>query len=225
LLVLNALAWGVVASTGSGVRHDICYGIKEGSLPSVMAWLRLNGVASLRDWGGMTSAMMLPLAVAPARFVAFNSFWYRRYRAMACFTAGFLGVWLMAGSLGMVASLLLDLSDPRFRAAPAGMLILAMVWQLTPMKARALRRCHLTAVLAPAGWRADRSCLRFGLDHGIQCVSSCWTLMLISVTTAHQPLIMAGLTVLMLAERSQWLSDKRFLSGLPLLLMAWFARK
>jgi predicted metal-binding membrane protein len=183
--------------------------------------MQLNGVESLRDWGEMTVAMMLPLAVIPARFVAFNSFWHRRYRAMAGFTAGFLGLWLMAGSLAMAFSLLLDRMGLQNPTTTAGMFLLAMVWQRTPLKVSAVRNCHRTAVLAPAGWRAELGCLRFGLSYGIQCVLSCWALMLLSATAEHQPLIMACLTVLMLFERSQWLSDKPILSRLPLLMLVW----
>ena len=55
-------------------------------------------------WLTMILAMMFPLLLHPVRHVALRSFRRRRGRAIACFLAGYAGVWLAAGLLASVAA-------------------------------------------------------------------------------------------------------------------------
>jgi predicted metal-binding membrane protein len=57
-------------------------------------------------------------------------------------------------------------------------ILLAIVWQLSPVKQRCLNRCHAHTELAAFGVAADLDALRFGVSHGIWCAGSCWALML-----------------------------------------------
>ena len=60
--------------------------------------------ASLTAWLMMVFAMMLPLVTPQVYRTALDSFWGRRYRAMAGFLAGYLLPWC---ALGLAAFLLL----------------------------------------------------------------------------------------------------------------------
>jgi predicted metal-binding membrane protein len=77
----------------------------------------------------------------------------------------------------------------------------ALLWQVTSVKRHAAIACHRTMPLAPAGWRADRDCLRYGWVIGSSCLLSCWALMLACLLAGHSMSAMAGVTVVVWAER------------------------
>ena len=97
---------------------------------------------------------------------------------------------------------------------------IAAVWQLAPIRLRALRACHRSVPLAPRGWRADADCLRFGWLTGGQCVLSCWALMLACVLAGHTLLAMVGVAAIGVAERYFVQPGQRFVSFTPLLAIA-----
>ena len=63
------------------------------------------------------------------------------------------------------------------RMAASGF-VLAALWQLPPVKRRALRRCHRTFPLTLTGWGAHRDCFVHGTGYGMGCIGSCWAMML-----------------------------------------------
>lgn len=157
-------------------------------------------------WVLMATAMMAPAAASAARHVAENSFRWRRQRAILTFLGGYVAAWALFGlvvitTLALVSQALGTLPAPRVVLLFA--LAVGMAWQVSPWKASRLSRCRTSIPLAPYGWRAFRSCLRFGARHGMACVGSCWALMFIMAvaTTGHLWWSLA-LTGLVLAERS-----------------------
>jgi len=145
--------------------------------------------------------MMPPPAIPLIRHVAVRSFAVRRRRAVAAFLVGALGVWLLLGFVGLpiLAGASLSLfGDP---AVAACGFLGAALWQLTPMKRRALLRCHRTFPLTPIGWRADRDCAGYGFAYGRDCVASCWAMMLATVLASHGPVVMLCVQFIALAER------------------------
>lgn len=184
-----------------------------------VAWRSGALSALLAAWAVMTLAMMPLLAVPPIRHVAARSFATRRDRAIAGFLAGMLGVWLLAGGVAlMTLGVMLGarLSDPK---AAAAAFLIASAWQLTPMKRAALARCHRTLPLAATGWRADRDCLRYGFTHGLDCVASCWAIMLAMAIGPHGPVVGLGIQLTALLE--QWSTGPG--PGVTALLFAAFA--
>jgi predicted metal-binding membrane protein len=157
--------------------------------------------ALLSGWGIMTLAMMPPLAIPLIRHVAVRSFAARRNRAMAAFLGGLVGVWLLIGviALTVLGSAPVALfGDPNVIAA---CFLIAAAWQLAPMKRIALLRCHRTVPLGAVGWRADRDCFRYGLVHGLDCVRSCWALMLAMALAPHDMVVGLGVQFVALTER------------------------
>jgi predicted metal-binding membrane protein len=151
-----------------------------------VAW-RLGAVqTAAQAWALMCLAMGPVLALPKLRFVAARSYASRRARAVGGFLAGSLAVWLLAGA-GVLPILLLGGALPQAGHATvlASAFVLAALWQLTPAKRSALRRCHRTAALAASGWRADRDCIRFGIDSSFHCVASCWAMMLACMFASH----------------------------------------
>jgi predicted metal-binding membrane protein len=151
-------------------------------------------------WALMAVAMMLPAAIPAVRHVAVNSLYWRRRRAVAEFLLVFLGVWIVFGVL--VIGALRTLPAAGSGLALALGLALAAAWQLTPLKARALRACHDSSPLPPYGWRASAGVARFGLRNGGACLASCWALMLTMALSGGARLAwMAALTAIVLAEK------------------------
>ena len=207
-LLLSAAAWLLLVGDGhSSHGWALCLasgpGERRGFIDNLQAAWRTGGLCMLMlAWATMTLAMMPLLAVPMIRHVAARSFATRRDRAIAGFLAGLLGLWLLVGGLaltalgGLPATLL---SDPKTAAAA---FLVAAAWQLTPMKRTALRRCHRTMPLAATGWRADRDCLHYGVTHGVDCIASCWAVMLAMAVGPHSPVI--GLSIQVIAIREQW---------------------
>jgi predicted metal-binding membrane protein len=151
-------------------------------------------------WVLMAAAMMLPVIAVSVERVAAASLWRRRYVAAVEYIAGFLGVWALFGLtvLGMVAAVW-----PRGApvAATAFTLVAAAVWQVTPARKRALRRCARPAFVALRGWRADRDCLFGGVARGARCVLTCAPVMAV-MALSHSVILMLALTALLLTERA-----------------------
>jgi predicted metal-binding membrane protein len=79
---------------------------------------------------------------------------------------------------------------------------IATAWQFSPLKQRALNRCHAHRALAAFGRAADFDALRFGWTHGVWCVCSCWAMMLLPLLMPCGHLAaMAFVSLWMLAER------------------------
>ncbi|HET8863365.1 MAG TPA: DUF2182 domain-containing protein [Solirubrobacterales bacterium] len=156
--------------------------------------------AGLPMWALMATAMMLTTAMPAIRHVAVNSLYWRRRRSMLEFLAVFLAIWVIFSAvvLGPLASW-----QPASSAALlAGVLALAALWQLTPLKRRALRACHRPRALPPHGWRATAGVAHFGLTNGGACLASCWAMML-SMAAVSSPMLlwMALFTGLITAEK------------------------
>jgi predicted metal-binding membrane protein len=168
-----------------------------GTLHSSGTFVGFEWVTNLTGSFVMTVAMMLPLAVAPVRRTAHASLWRRRHRAIAGFLVGYGAIWISAGGAALAC---LAIWRPDHWTAVAGFAV-ASLWELTPLKRRALSLCHRTVPLRPLGWHADLDCLRYGLAHGRDCLMSCWAIMLGALLAANHLPVMAGLTALSVAQR------------------------
>ncbi len=132
-------------------------------------------LAGLPMWGLMAAAMMVPTAMPAVHHVGGKSLFWRRRRATVEFVAIFLGIWVAfaAVALGGLGSW----GPAGSPYALAAALALAALWQLTPLKLRAMRACHRSRPLPPRGWRASAGVADFALHNGGACVASCWAMM------------------------------------------------
>ena len=183
-----AAAW-VALFAGLGV-HGVDMGSHHAPLTGIAVWTL------------MVVAMMVPVTLPAVRYVGLNSMRRRRQRAMALYTAVYVGVWLVFGvtaiGLDHLLGTHLGLSE---QVLLATMLVVAGGWQLTRAKRRALYACGQTVPLPPHGRRADAGCARFAVLHGCRCMRSCWAIMLVMVIVGHSNLgWMIALTALVLAE-------------------------
>ncbi len=141
-------------------------------------------------WTVMTVAMMLPTSIP--LIATFNTIaGERRDRPVlvALVIVGYLAAWAIVGFMVYGAGLALQrlvLANAWLRTHPsvggAGLLLLAGVYQFTPLKHRCLDRCRSPLSFVLGHWQGEherRNALWLGAHHGLFCVGCCWALMLV----------------------------------------------
>ena len=135
-------------------------------------------------WVVMMAAMMFP-SVAPT--VALYSRMTRRrsWLSPLLFAAGYLVTWTAAGVLAFaVGGAANSVSSGVFtwdragRWLAAATLVLAAIYQLTPLKDVCLGKCRSPLGFLLGSWQEGPSgALRMGAKNGAWCVGCCWALM------------------------------------------------
>jgi predicted metal-binding membrane protein len=148
-------------------------------------WTALGGLGwFLGIWVVMMAAMMFP-SVAPT--IALYTKVTQRSDPFApvLFAAGYLLTWVGAGLVAYVVGLVAVAAfgdalawDHGGRALAAATLVVAAVYEMTPLKDVCLARCRSPLASFLGSWRAGRSgALRMGAHNGAWCVGCCWALM------------------------------------------------
>jgi len=148
-------------------------------------WTGLGAVGwFLGVWVVMMAAMMFP-SVAPT--VALYSRMTRKRSLLLpiVFTTGYLVTWAVAGAVAFaLVTGVGRISDNALAWNHAGrpvagtILILAAVYQLTPLKDACLGKCRSPLGLLLGSWRDGRSgAFHMGAKNGAWCVGCCWALM------------------------------------------------
>ena len=140
-------------------------------------------------WSVMMTAMMLPSA---APLILLYGAAARRspesvQRHTYALAAGYLAAWAMfslaatALQRGLAVLLLLTpMMEAGSSRLSATLLIVAGLYQWTPLKHACLRACQLPLGFLMARWRDGwPGAFRMGLAHGSYCVGCCWALMLL----------------------------------------------
>jgi predicted metal-binding membrane protein len=142
-------------------------------------------------WAVMMAGMMIPTAT-PAVLLFAGAARNRpdegnpsaRIYALA---AGYLLVWAVFSVAATVLQRLLatwlvltPMMEPATPAIAAAILLVAGVYQFTPLKRTCLRSCRSPLLLFTSRWRRGiAGAFRMGLDHGLYCLGCCWALMLL----------------------------------------------
>jgi predicted metal-binding membrane protein len=207
ILLISAAAWGLLLVEPGGLAMVTpCMAIHSDARPwsaSLQLQLVMHPPAALAaGWVLMLVAMMAPALIQPVHHLRVRSFTHRRARAIALFAAAYAAIWIALGS-GLVALTLAVAWLVPYSYLPAATgLLIAFVWQCSPIKQRCLNRCHAHPALAAFGVSADLDALRFGATHGTWCAGSCWAWMLLPMLLPRGHLVaMAAVTVLTFSER------------------------
>ena len=135
-------------------------------------------------WVVMMAAMMFP-SVSPTVALYSRMTKARSWVSPLLFALGYLVTWAAAGVLafavafagGRVAGGVLSW-ERAGRWVAAATLIIAAVYELTPLKDVCLGKCRSPLGLLLGSWRDGRAgALRMGLKNGAWCVGCCWALM------------------------------------------------
>ena len=206
---------GVVAGGSAGTMGGMGMGDMAASGMAAADWSFAAAATFLAAWSVMMVAMMLP-ATAPM-LLLFTTVQARR-RGQATFVptwvfaAGYLLVWVAIG--GLVYALVQFVSDLAGRLgaseretwAPVALgltLVLAGLYQFTPLKRVCLRHCRSPFGFLAAHWREGYvGALRMGVWHGAYCVGCCWALFAVLVAAGVMSLAwMLLLTLVVFAEK------------------------
>jgi predicted metal-binding membrane protein len=170
-------------------------------------------VAVFAMWAVMMIAMMLP-TVAPSASV-FSGLAARRDplrsgRATALYIAAYVTPWIAFAAPAALLQWALThslLLDPMARSTSAllsaAILLVAGIYQFTPLKTACLSKCRSPLAFFMAKWRdGPAGALVLGLQHGSYCVACCWALMAVMFVVGAMNLAWMGLlTVLVLGEK------------------------
>ena len=171
LLLLAAAAWWLTAKQMAGM--DAGPGADLGTL----GWF-------LGVWVVMMAAMMFP-SLAPTAALYARMTRRRGWSRPLLFTAAYLVVWGMAGLLAYAvfrlgrAAFGGDLAwDAGGRWVAGGVLAVAAIYELTPLKNICLGKCRSPLGFLLGTWRdGKRGALEMGSRHAAWCLGCCWALM------------------------------------------------
>ena len=156
-------------------------------------------------WVLMSAAMMAP-TVLPA-LATYDDLGRSTSTNFSALLSGYLLVWigfsLIAAAAQMVlfqAELLSALGDSRSQALTGLLLLVAGVYQFTPLKEACLSKCRAPLSFFFAHW--DEGPFRNGLRLGAVCLGCCWALMALAFVGGVMNLVFMGLaTVIMVLEK------------------------
>lgn len=217
--------WAWSASPYAGFVNHAALGEPGRGYPALL-------LVFVAGWTLMTVAVMLPtslpLVTLFRRMVRERP---DRSRLVALLVAGYLGVWTLFGALAHLGDLLVHELVERsgWLAANAwligaGTLLLAGLYQFTPLKYACLERCRSPMSFIAGHWRGKREALqalRLGAHHGLFCVGCCWSLMLlmfvVGVGSVGWMLVLGA--VMAVEKNIPW--GRRLSAPLGLVLLGW----
>jgi predicted metal-binding membrane protein len=241
LVGISAMAWAYVIYLAGGTGStDMAM---EMAMPRMHGWSFLDLVLLFVMWTVMMVAMMVPSA-APM-ILTFATISRRRreqhqpYVPTSIFLGGYLLVWMGFSVLATLAQWGLHtaalLSPMMMRTSPilgGALLIVAGIFQWTPLKTACLTHCRSPLGFLMTEWReGTRGALIMGLKHGSYCAGCCWLLMaLLFVAGVMNLLWVASIMVFVLIEKLVPRGDRVgraagglfILAGLILLSQAWW---
>jgi predicted metal-binding membrane protein len=204
LLVLAAAAWALLVWQSTMV-SPIAMGLTMG----------MGAALFLAIWVVMMVAMMFPTA-APmilmfARVQRDKRQNRRAFVPTWVFVSAYLLIWILFGALAYVGAVWaegLAQRVPWLMANAAriggGVLVLAGLYQLSPLKRSCLAKCRTPLDFILGSWREGYiGSFRMGLEHGLYCLGCCWLLFVIFFPLGMMNVaVLAVVTVLIFAEKS-----------------------
>ena len=188
LALITALSWAYVASLASDMQNNMDVAT-EMAMPKMQAWSATDFALTFVMWAVMMVAMMTPSA-APM-ILMFAGVNRRRqnqqvpYVPTSVFLLGYLVVWVAFSVLATVVqsglhavSLLSPMMVSTNPILGGILLLIAGIYQWTPLKHACLSKCRSPLGFVLNEWREDRwGAFLMGLKHGSYCTGCCWSLM------------------------------------------------
>ena len=202
LLVLAGAAWAILAWQGA-------------EMDEMSLTMGMSAPLFIALWIVMMVAIMFPTA-APMILMFARIHNARRERGQNfvptwIFTSAYLLVWSATGiaayAIAVAGDALADESMWVMDNAPrlaGGLLIVAGIYQLTPLKDICLSKCRTPISFILSSWKDGfTGSFRMGLEHGVFCLGCCWLLFLILFPLGMMNIIVLALiTALIFAEKS-----------------------
>jgi len=174
----------------------------------------------LSMWAVMMVGMMLP-SVSPMVLIYAAVARKSEEQSMpvastGAFTLGYVVIWIVFSLLATIAQWGLDqaalLSPMMVANSPwvgAGILVVAGIYQMLPVKDACLKHCRSPIYFISTHWQSGKiGALKMGLSHGVICVGCCWVLMLLLFVGGVMNLVwIASITIFVLLEKVLPLGD------------------
>ena len=226
---LIALAWLALVLWGQSpygrfLNHKDLAEVSLGQTPVLLVFVA--------GWALMSTAMMLPTSLPLV--MLFHKLVSRRPDRMgliALLITGYLGVWTLFGVLIHVGDWGLHHVTEQVAwlhsnawVIGAATLLVAGVYQFTPLKYRCLERCRSPFSFLVEHWRGrheQAQALWLGVHHGIFCLGCCWSLMLLmfAVGAGNLGWMLVLGTVMAVEKNLSW--GRRLTAPLGVLLILW----
>ncbi len=231
MMALIACAWLALwvwgqSPYGRFLSHERLGDVSGGSDAPILMIVLVAG------WALMTVAMMLPTSLPLVAL--FHTLVQRRpdaKRLVTVLIAGYLSVWVLFGLLVHLGDWALHEAIDRIpwleanaRMLGAAILVLAGIYQFTPLKYRCLDKCRSPLTFIMEHWQGSQEhaqAFRLGVRHGTFCVGCCWSLMLLMFAVGIGNLgwmLMLG-TVMAVEKNMPW--GRRISAPLGGVLLAW----
>ena len=205
LLVLAAAAWTLL----------IWQATHTDAMMAMSPTMGMGAALWLSIWVAMMVAIMFPTA-APMILMFAQVYATKRQRRQPfvptwVFVGAYLLVWTLMGVLAYAAAVGAEhlAAQSRWLTAHAGrigglVLILAGLYQLSPLKHLCLAKCRSPLAFIMTSWRNGYGgAFRMGLDHGTYCLGCCWLLFVILFPLGMMNIAaLAAITLLIFAEKS-----------------------
>jgi predicted metal-binding membrane protein len=204
LLILAAVSWAILVWQ-SAISDKQAMGIMAG----------MDAPLFIAIWVVMMVAVMFPTA-APMILIFARVYAGKRERGHPfvptwVFVCSYLFVWTLFGVLAYAVALEAEelgkqsmwLMDNAARLG-GGVLVLAGLYQLSPLKHSCLSKCRTPMNFILSSWREGyMGSFRMGLEHGLYCLGCCWLLFIILFPLGVMNVAaMAVITLLIFAEKS-----------------------
>jgi predicted metal-binding membrane protein len=192
------------------------------------------GVSALVCLVVMMVAMMFPSAT-PVILTYYDEQEKRHGNAFVLtwvFAAAYILAWTLAGAVAYggvhaieAIAAQADLSSATTARAGGAILVVAGIYQFTPLKELFLAKCRAPISFIASSWRDGvAGALRMGLLHGEYCLGCCWLLFVILFPLGIMNLwAMAAVTLIILAEKTlPWPRLASYAIGIALLFYGAF---
>jgi predicted metal-binding membrane protein len=176
-------------------------------------WTAVDALVTFIMWSVMMVGMMTGSA-APMLLLFAGAQASRTGRRVSftvlLFGLGYFSVWIGFSAIATLAQWALQratlLSESMAASRPglsAAILIVAGIYQLTPIKNECLTQCQSPLGFLMTHWRDGAAgAFRMGLHHGLFCLGCCWALMVVLFAVGVMNLAwVAALAVIMLIEK------------------------
>ena len=194
LLGLAAAAWVALVWQP----HDMHVAMASRAAPFLAIWVVMMVAMMLPTAAPMILAFHSAQTAKRHPNVAFDSTW--------AFVAAYLLVWALSGIAAYAGVLAAAAVQPALGPATAGeigglILMVAGIYQLTPVKQRCLSECRTPIIMT--SWHDETAgTYRMGLLHGVYCLGCCWLLFVALFPLGMTIEAMAAVTLVILGEKT-----------------------
>lgn len=205
LILLTGLSWAYMGYLAWEMQRMPM----EMAMAPMQRWGPVELVLLFLMWAVMMVAMMVPSATPMVlTFAAHNRRRHAQqqpYAPTGLFLLGYLAVWTGFSLIATLiqwglheASLLSPMMVSNSPLLGGGLLIVAGIFQWTPLKSVCLKHCRTPLGFLLHNWQEGRwGAFRMGFEHGSYCTGCCWVLMLLLFVAGVMNLLWIGLIALL----------------------------